>query len=100
MKRIRVSSQAEQDLDEIWLYLAKQSGSIETANGVIDSITDAFALFASTPHAGTRRDEIAPGVLGFPVGKFIVYYREAGPHVVIARVIHGMRDQTQAFEGK
>jgi plasmid stabilization system protein ParE len=58
MKRIRVSAPAERDLDEIWYYIAKNSGSIEIANGVVDSIAEAFPLFARAPQAGTkaRRD--------------------------------------------
>jgi hypothetical protein len=46
MKRIRVAGPAEQDLDEIWYYIAKNSGSIDIADGVVDSITEAFSLFA------------------------------------------------------
>ena len=65
---------------------------------MIDSIIETFALFARTPAAGTRRDEIETGVRAFPTGKFIVYYKEIGEHVVISRVIHGMRDQWQAFQ--
>jgi toxin ParE1/3/4 len=78
-------------------YIAKNSGSIDIANGVIDSITDAFSLFAHAPEAGTKRDEIDSGVRGFPVGNYIIYYREGGSHVLISRVIHGMRDQKSAF---
>ena len=61
MKRIRVSTLAERDLDH----------SMEIANGVVASITVTFPLFAGNPEAGTRRDEIELGVRGFPVGKYI-----------------------------
>ena len=61
MKRIRVSDLAERDLANIWYYIAKNSGSIEIANGVVESIAETFPLFARTPEAGTRRDEIDPG---------------------------------------
>jgi toxin ParE1/3/4 len=97
MKRIRVAAPAERDLDEIWFYIAKNSGSIEIANGVVDSITDAFPLFARAPEAGTKRDELDDGLRGFPVGNYIVYYHESGQYVVISRVIHGMRDQKTAY---
>jgi toxin ParE1/3/4 len=100
MKRIRVSGPAERDLDGIWYYIAKKSGSIDTANGVIDSLTEAFLRFARAPEAGTRREEIETGLRGFPVGNYIVYYREIGKHVVISRVIHGMRDQRAAYLGE
>ena len=98
MKRIRVAEPAERDLDKIWYRVATKSGSIEIANGVIESITETFPLFASTPEAGTRRDEIEPGVRGFPVEKYIIYYRESGDYVVISRVIPGMRDQATAYQ--
>ena len=97
MKRIRVAGPAERDLDDIWYYIAKNSGSIEVANGVVDSITETFALFARAPDAGTARDEIEAGLRGFPVGRYIIYYRESGQYVVISRVIHGMRDQKKAY---
>ena len=97
MKRIRVSTLAERDLDNIWYRIATQSNSMEIANGVVESITVTFPLFAGNPEAGTRRDEIELGVRGFPVGKYIVYYRESGNYVVISRVIHGMRDQKSAY---
>ena len=39
----RVSRQAEDDLDDIWLYVAKQSGSMDIASRLVDSITSRFA---------------------------------------------------------
>ncbi len=89
MRRIRVASLAERDLDDIWNRIATQSSSIEIANGVIESITETFPSFAGTPEAGTRRDDIELGVRGFPVGKCIIYYRVSGNYLVISRVIHG-----------
>lgn len=97
MKRIRVAAPAEGDLDDIWYYIAKKSGSINIANGVVDSITETFPLLSRAPEAGTRRDEIEPGLRGFPVANYIVYYRDSGQYVVISRVIHGMRDQKAAY---
>ena len=97
MKRLRVSEAAEQDLDDIWYFIAKNSGSVEIADGVVKSITRTFTLFAHTSAAGTRRDEIEHGLRGFPVHKYIIYYRETEAHVVIARVLHGMRDQPSAY---
>ena len=97
MKRIRISESAERDLDEIWYFVATQSSSTVPADRLIDSITETFALLARAPEAGTRRDEIDPGVRGFPVGNYIVYYRDSGRSVDISRVLHGMRDQRLAW---
>jgi len=66
MKRIRVAAPAERDLDDIWYRVATDSGSIDIANGIVDSIAQVFPILAHAPEAGTRRDEIDEGVRGFP----------------------------------
>ena len=66
MNRVRVSGLAEQDLDDIWYEIAKRSGSMEIANGVVDSITDIFPLFGSTPEAGRRPRRYRAGHSNFP----------------------------------
>ena len=73
------------------------AGSLEIAIEPFGAITGMFPLFVRKPEAGTRRDEIAPGTRGFAVGKYIIYYRDGGKHLIIARVIHGMRDSKNAF---
>lgn len=97
MKRVRVSALAERDLDDIWLYVAQHSGSMDIANRVVDVITDAFSLLDRMPGAGGKRDGIKPGLRGLPVDNYIIYYREERRHVTIARILHGMRDQEVAF---
>jgi plasmid stabilization system protein ParE len=34
---------------------------------------------------------------GFPVGNYIIYHAETERHVVISRILHGMRDQKSAY---
>ena len=43
------------------------------------------------------RADIDVAVRGLLVGDYIVYYRETKKHVIIARVIHGSRDQEAAY---
>jgi plasmid stabilization system protein ParE len=65
----RVAPQAETDLDDIWLYVAKESGSLEIATRLIDSITERFLFLVSSPFAGRARDrEFGAGMRSFPVG--------------------------------
>ncbi len=45
----RLTGAAEADLDEIWLYVAKESGSLDVASDLVDSITDRFAFLAAFP---------------------------------------------------
>jgi len=48
---------ADADLDDIWFYVANESGSTDVANRLIDSITDQFFLLARHPHLGRPRDD-------------------------------------------
>jgi plasmid stabilization system protein ParE len=50
--RIRLAPQARVDLDEIWLYIARESGSGDAAKRAVSTITDEFGLFAKFPHIG------------------------------------------------
>lgn len=80
-----------------WYYIVKKSGSIEIADRLVGSMAETFPLFAQAPEAGTRRDEISPGLRGFPVGNYIIYYAATERHVVISRILHGMRDRRSAY---
>jgi hypothetical protein len=42
MSGFRVAEEAEAELDGIWLYIARESGSIEIASRVVDSIIGNF----------------------------------------------------------
>ena len=81
MKRVRLSRIAETDLDEIWLYVAGDGG-VDVAN---------------QPNAGRLRDELAIGLRSFPVENHIIYYRPEPSHILIARVLHGRRDQASTL---
>lgn len=88
----RLAPEAETDLDDIWYYVAKESGSVETADRMIDRITETFYLLATHPHLGRRREDLRAGLRSFPVGRYIVFYRIAGKDVLILQVMHGSRD--------
>jgi plasmid stabilization system protein ParE len=69
MGGFRLSPEAEADLDDIWLYVARESGSIDAANRLIDSLTVRFVLLARHPHIGRQRDaDLRPGLRSFSVG--------------------------------
>ncbi|MGC2636859.1 MAG: type II toxin-antitoxin system RelE/ParE family toxin [Acidobacteriaceae bacterium] len=68
----RVALRAEADLDDIWFYTAKESGSIEIANRLIDTITNRFLLLAGFVYIGRSRDEdFAPGCRSMAVGEYV-----------------------------
>lgn len=88
----RLAPEAEADLQDIAFYLFQETGNIEVADRVIQLVAQRFDLLADHPRAGRARDDLRPGIRVFPVGDYLVLYREAGPDVVIVRVLHGSRD--------
>jgi len=91
----RLSALAEQDLEEIWSYVAEDA-SPATADRLIDAIVDRFELLVEQPRMGRLRPEFGGGVRSFTVENHVIYYRHDGD-VLIARVLHGHRDQAAAW---
>jgi toxin ParE1/3/4 len=93
-----VARRAANDLDEIWYYVAKESGSVETADRLIDSITKRFLLLASHPHLGRSRDDkFGVGSRSLPVREYVIVYCVEHGDVLILRVVHGKRDLEALF---
>jgi toxin ParE1/3/4 len=89
----RRTPQADSDLDDIWYYIAIQSGSTEIADRFIDSITNRFYLLARHPNIGRPRDrDLRPGLRSFPVGNYVIIYRVEHGDVLILRVLRSSRN--------
>jgi toxin ParE1/3/4 len=89
----RVAPEAEADLDDIWCYIARKSGSLEIADRFTEFLSDRFYLLANHPYIGRRRDhELRPGLRSFPVRDYIILYRIEEDDVLILRILHGSRD--------
>jgi plasmid stabilization system protein ParE len=50
MSEFRLSPEAEAELDDIWLHIARESGSIDIATRVVENITQDFWLLARYPY--------------------------------------------------
>jgi plasmid stabilization system protein ParE len=101
MAGFRLSAEAESELDDIWLYTANASGSVEIAHRVIDNITDRFWLLAQHPYLGRRRDEdLSPGLRSLNADEYVIIHRVGNDGVVlILHVLHGSRDISAFFAG-
>jgi toxin ParE1/3/4 len=94
----QVAPQAEADLDDIWLYTAKESGSMDVATRLIDAITSRFLYLARFPYLGRARDEdFGAGTRSASVGEYVILYSVDGQDVSILRVAHGRRDLEALF---
>jgi len=90
---VRVAVEAETELDEIWSYVAVESGDAEVAKRLITSITDHFFLLSKHPQLGRSRDhDLRPGLRSLTVGQYVILHRIEGRDVLILHVFHGRRD--------
>ena len=96
MARIEKARSAKADLLEIWMYVAQDSP--EQAERLVDELDEAMKHLAEYPDAGRWRDELSKGLMSFPFGNYVIYYRRLPAHVYtvkgieVARVLHGSRD--------
>jgi plasmid stabilization system protein ParE len=94
------TSQATEDLDAIWWFIAEDSR--EAADRVEMEIVATCRRLAKHPRMGTKRQRITPLPVRFwTVTKFpnyvIVYRPETIPLQVVA-VLHGERDLKEVLE--
>jgi toxin ParE1/3/4 len=87
--RLRRTARAEEDLIEIWTYIARDSP--QAADRLLDILEDKSLLLAANPHLGMAREDIAKGVRHLPVGRYLILYRIIGDGVEVVRYVHGMR---------
>ena len=93
----RLSPQAEAQLDDIWLYIARESGSVDTAVRIVQNISDRFWLLAKQPRMGRRRPDLSPELRSFAARDYVILYSiEDDDVVLIHDVFHGSQD-TESF---
>lgn len=91
----RIAPQALREIDEIIDFIKKDNP--RAAENWSLSILEKCAALARFPRMGRARDELAPGLLAFPVGAYLIFYRIAENHIEIIRVLHAARDIPAAF---
>ncbi len=91
MRKYVLGVGAEQDLDEIWEYIAEDN--IAAADRWIQKLFEAFEALAQTPKMGHKREDITTyPILFWPVGAYLVLYREQNQRIEVVAVTQGARD--------
>jgi len=94
--KLEFSVRAVDDLEEIWLYVAADSG--KNADKLLRQITEKCSKLLGFPKIGKERNDLFVGLRSFPAGNFIIFYQETDSEVEIVRIIHSSRDIRQIFE--
>ena len=89
MTKIVRSAQAEEDLIDIWMFIAISDQ--HAADRVLDGLEKKTMLLVTHPFAGRNRSEIAEGARSLVSGSYLILYRLREDRVEIVRYIHMKR---------
>ena len=95
MTAIRIHAEIETDLEEAWLWLARDSPA--TADRFVDAVEQTFAQIARQPQIGWERpwrNRKLAGMRSWRVegfSKYLVFYRMEQDVVAMVAVLHGAR---------
>jgi toxin ParE1/3/4 len=95
MNRYKISQLAEQDLEDIWVYLA-QNNQV-AADKQIANILNRLPMLAQFPDIGQVRDDLVEKLRSFPVKPYIVFYIKLDDGIEIVRILHHSRDIDRLF---
>jgi toxin ParE1/3/4 len=92
-RRITYLEQANDDLLDIWLWIARDS--VGAAEAFLDRTLRRIEILRQFPEAGPMREEIGDGSRGLVAERWLVLYRLTSDGVQIVRVVDGARDLTK-----
>jgi toxin ParE1/3/4 len=95
MGRIQRTPRADQDLEELWFFIAQDDPA--AADRWLDTLEEKIGLLADNPLMGPARPDIARELRYHPVGNHLLLYRVIQGGIEIVRVVHGARDLLNLF---
>ncbi len=91
MRGYLLSPEADNDLLEIWSWIARDS--VELADRVDSELREVFEGLARMPGQGHRRDDFTPRpVLFFPLYSYLIVYQPDVDPIRIMAVLRGTRN--------
>jgi toxin ParE1/3/4 len=89
MSVFKLTAQAEEDLIEIWTYIAQDNP--DAADRLLERISGKLPLLAEQPALGPSREDIAQELRYLPVGNYLILYRIIADGIEVVRIVQGMR---------
>lgn len=96
MASYHLTHKAEEDLLDIWSYIAENNPA--SATKLIRSFHQHFTLLTENTQLGQTRPDIAPALRYFPVKRYLILYRQMPDGIEVVRVVHGSRDLGSLFD--
>ncbi len=95
MIRVRIADRAQEDLLDVWLYVARDS--LRAADQLLKRLEASFGRLLGHAKIGRRRPELGSAIRSLAVGSYVIFYRAMSGAVEVIRVLHGRRDLPEPF---
>ncbi|HEV2763328.1 MAG TPA: type II toxin-antitoxin system RelE/ParE family toxin [Pyrinomonadaceae bacterium] len=96
MPVVKIAAAAEEDLKEIWVYVAEHNP--EAAHRLIKDITRRFAVLREHPQMGREQNKLLVNLRSLAVRNYVIFYQPFEGGIEILRVLHASRDIESVFE--
>ncbi|MHA7775341.1 type II toxin-antitoxin system RelE/ParE family toxin [Roseibium sp. M-1] len=93
-----LSAEAEEDLQDIFLYSEESWGEAQARDYLL-GLYDLFEIIANNPQIGRERQELGPGIRSLAHVSHVIFFLDWQGEVAIVRVLHKARDVDSQFEG-
>ncbi|HEY0921460.1 type II toxin-antitoxin system RelE/ParE family toxin [Rheinheimera pacifica] len=94
-RRYQLRQHAKDDLEQIWLYSAKQWGKAQ-ANRYLSQLFHCLNQLADDPGLGTNREDLRPGYYSFSILQHRVFYLPNDTGIDVIAIIHQRMDVKSA----
>ena len=91
MDSFRLLPEAENDLESVWRYTAKNWG-VDQAHAYLDGLVDIFKLLSENPQMCRERNEFAPSVHIHHHAHHLVVFILSEVGIDIVRILHESMD--------
>ncbi|NET62115.1 MAG: type II toxin-antitoxin system RelE/ParE family toxin [Symploca sp. SIO2E6] len=95
MSRYILTAQAKLDLKEVKDYIVRNNPA--AARRFIQAFRQQCQLLAKFPNMGRSYSQLAPSLRGFPLEKYIIFYRSIDKGIEVERLLSGYRDLDALF---
>lgn len=95
MARVERTAIAEDDLADIWSYIAEES--VASTDRWIEQVESLLRLLARSPLLGRSRAELGHELRSFPIGDYVVFYLPTKNGIIVVRVLSGFRKLEELF---
>ncbi|MCL4205081.1 MAG: type II toxin-antitoxin system RelE/ParE family toxin [Pirellulaceae bacterium] len=89
------SPQSLDDLKEVLVFVARDRP--QAARQLVQRLKEKCRFLATTPFAGTSRNDLSPGLRAFTVGNYVIYFHPTETGIRVERVLHASRDLDALF---